>query len=235
MLRLRPRSSTRGVTLVEVLIVVALIGMLTAGVLSGTGVIGGARLRTAATLVLTGIRTGLTHSNTTGLPARLVFDLDENRIMLEETNDRMLRRVDEDVEDPSAGASPATDLEREAVAEASRILEGPHEPPPQFRAVEGFGVDEEDSSKGRAFGEGVSFISVQTEHDSVPREEGRAYLYFWPGGGTERAVIRLRRQGQEEGLSIVVNALTGRAQIVRGEVDFEDPGDDVDFGEREAD
>jgi len=233
-MRSRLGGSTRGVTLLEVLIVVALIGMLSAGVLAGTGVIGGARLRTAATLILTGIRAGLTHSNTTGLPARLVFDLDENRIMLEETTGRMLRRVDEDVDDPSAGASPATELEREAVADASRILEGPHEPPPQFRAVEDFGVDEEDPSKGRSLGEGVSFISVQTEHDAAPREEGRAYLYFWPGGGTERAVIRLRRQGQEDGLSIVVNALTGRAQIVRGEVDFDDPGDEVDFGEREA-
>lgn len=234
---MRPRLGigTRGVTLLEVLIVVALIGLLGALLLSGTGVIGGARLRTAATLILTGIRTGITHSNTTGLPARLVFDLDENRVMLEETSDRMLRRSDEDGEDPSAGASPATELERAAVQEASRILEGPHEPPPRFRPVESFGGDESEPTKGRPLGDGVSFISVQTEHDSVPREEGRAYLYFWPGGGTERAVIRLRRAGQEDGLSVVVNALTGRAQIVRGEVDFDNPGDDVDFGEREVD
>lgn len=225
----------RGVTLIELLIAVALIAMLTAGVLSGTGVIGGARLRSAATLVLTGVRTGITHANTTGLPARLVFDLDEHWVMLEETSGRMLRRLNEDdvADDPSAGAAPQTDLEREAVAEATRILEGPHEPPPQFSPVAQFGLGDE-PGKGRLLGQGVSFISVQTEHDPVPREEGRAYLYFWPGGGTERAVIRIMREGQEDGLSIVVSALTGKAQIVRGEVELDDPMEGVDTGEREA-
>jgi general secretion pathway protein H len=230
------RRSLRGVTLLEVLIVVALIALLTAGVLSGTGVIGGARLRGAATLVLTGIRTGITHANTTGLPSRLVFDLDEQWIMLEETSGRMLRRSndDEDADDPSVGAAPQTDIEREAVGEATRILEGPHEPPPQFSTVTDFGTGDE-PGKGRPLGQGVSFISVQTEHDPLPREEGRAYLYFWPGGGTERAVIRLKREGQEDGLSIVVSALTGKAQIVRGEVQLDEPLEGVDTGEREAD
>lgn len=230
-----PRNHQRGVTLLEVLIVVALIALLTAGVLSGTGVIGGARLRSAATLVLTGVRIGITHANTTGMPARLVFDLDEQWIMLEESSGRMLRRVDDDAaEDATAGAAPATEIEREAVAEASRIIEGPREPPPQFSPVAEFGLGEE-PGQGRPLGQGVSFISVHTEHDSEPREEGRAYLYFWPGGGTERAVIRLMREGQEDGLSIVVSALTGKAQIVRGEVLLDEPSAGVDTGEREAD
>jgi general secretion pathway protein H len=148
----------------------------------------------------------------------------------------MLRRTDDDeeVEDPSAGAAPGTELQREAMAEASRILEGPHEPPPRFTPVAQFGLGDE-PGQGRALGQGVSFISVQTEHDDAPREEGRAYLYFWPGGGTERAVIRLKREGQEDGLSIVVSALTGKAQIVRGEVVLDDPMEGVDTGEREAD
>lgn len=214
--------------------VVALIGLLTAGVLGGTGVIGGARLRSAATLVLVGIRTGMTHANTTGLPTRLVFDLDENWIRLEETSSRMLRQVDEDSDDPSAGASPATEIEREATQDAARILEGPREPPPQFVAIEGAFMNDDDPQKGRMFEPGVSFISVQTEHDPLPREEGRAYLYFWSGGGTERAVIRLKREGQEDGISVVVSALTGKAEIVRGEVSLDSPIEGVEFGEREA-
>lgn len=232
----RRRIRSRGLTLIEVLIVVALITLLTAGVISGTGVLGGARLRTASTLILTAVRLGMTHANTTGLPTRLVLDLDENRIQLEETSSRMLRRSgeDSDVDDPSAGAAPATDIEREAVEEASRILEGPREPPPRFTALTEIGLTDNDLGKGRLLGEGVFFESVQTEHDTVPREEGRAYLYFWPGGGTERAVIRLNRTGKEEGVSIVVSALTGKAQIVRGEVDLDSPAEGVDFGERDV-
>ena len=39
---------------------------------------------------------------------------------------------------------------------------------------------------------GIKFRGVQTQHDDLPRTEGRAYLYFWPGGQTERASIQLK-------------------------------------------
>ena len=150
----------------------------------------------------------------------------------------MLRRLskeqrDADETDPSAGASPATQAERAATAEASRILEGPREPAPAFTHVAEFDRDNSDGRPGRPLGRTVHFKYVQTEHDPAPRVDGRAYLYFWPGGGTERAVIVLVRNGDEEGVSIVVSALTGRSEIVSGSVDFEEPGN-ADFGERES-
>lgn len=230
----RVRRHARGLTLIEVLIVVALIALLSTLVVSGSGMLSGSRQRTAATLIVTGIRLGITHANTTGLPTRLVMDLDQHRVILEETSGRMLLRVSEDDEDDAtAGTEPATEAEREAQEETERILEGPREPLPRFRPVASFNPGSDDLSLGRELGSGIRFVSVHTEHDAEARIEGRAYLYFWPGGGTERAVIQLSREGATEGISIVVSALTGRSQIVRGSVEFEEPGDDVDFGERE--
>jgi general secretion pathway protein H len=67
-----------------------------------------------------------------------------------------------------------------------------------------------------------------------PRDTGRAYLYFWPGGGTERAVIQIERTGSDDVLSVLMNPLTARAKIQRGKVDLVERSEDDDFGNREA-
>jgi general secretion pathway protein H len=228
-----------GFTLIELMIVVALLALVTAGVISGSGFLGSTQMRSSATQVIAAIRVAGTRANTTGLPTRLVFDIDGSRLVLEETNGRMLRRLNKeesatDETDPSAGASPANSAERAASAEAQRILEGPREPPPAFTPVAEFARDSKDGQSGRPLGRDVRFKYVHTEHDPGPRTDGRAYLYFWPGGGTEKAVIVLTRPGDDEGVSVVVSALSGRGEIVPGSVDFEEPGGGVDFGEREV-
>jgi general secretion pathway protein H len=97
--------------------------------------------------------------------------------------------------------------------------------------VPGFGADGEGSE--RELGTGIRFLQVQTEHDLEPRTEGQAYLYFWPGGGTERAAIQIGRQGDTTGLTVLVSALTGRARLQRGRVELEEGRRDLDFQERE--
>ena len=119
-----------------------------------------------------------------------------------------------------------------AKAEAERVLEGPHAPRARFAPVKQFGFDG-DEGQGRELGSGIEFKSVQTEHDEEPRTEGRAYLYFFPGGGTERASIQIRKKGSTDGLTVLVSPLTGRANIKKGDVDLEAPRIDEEFGERE--
>lgn len=238
----RPRatggSRQRGMSLLELMLVLALVALIAGGVMSGSGMLGGTRLRSDASLILTAVRLAMTQSNSNGLPVRLVFDLEHQRIWLEETRSRMLRsNPDAREDDLTGGAAAATESERLAAEEAKRILDGPREPPASFSVLPALGVDPADPNPGRALGSGIQFARVQTEHDPVARTSGRAYLYFWPGGGTEKAVITLRHG--EEGddgklLSVVVSALTGRAQIVKGEVDFERPDDAADLGEREV-
>lgn len=230
------RRRQSGVTLIELLIAIGLIALLTGGVASGMGAFGSTRLRSSATMILSGIRVAMTHANTTGYPTRLVFDIDQRTVHLEQANARMLRRADDESrEDPAAGAAAATEVEREAAAAAKRLLEGPRESPPRFVPTDVFNTKDGNGKGPRSLEPEIRFKSVQTEHDAEPRTEGRAYLYFWPGGGTEKAVIVLTRPGQPDGSSIVVSALTGRASIVRGTVEYDRPGDDVDFGEREVD
>ncbi len=227
------RHQRRGVTLVELLIVVALIALLSAAVVFGSGMLSSSRQRAAATLIVAGVRMGITRANSTGRPVRMVFDLEQDRVMLEQSSGREMLREKEEA-NTGGGAEPATEAEKAAKAEAERVLDGPHVPRPRFAPVKQFGFDG-DEGMGRELGKGIEFKSVQTEHDLEPRKEGRAYLYFFPGGGTERASIQLRKTGSDEGLTVLVSPLTGRASIKKGDVDLEEPRIDVEFGEREED
>jgi general secretion pathway protein H len=141
--------------------------------------------------------------------------------------------IGKESEGASAGADPATEAEKAALKEADGIVKGPRAPRAKFTAIP-FGGSDKDAAKGRDLGLGVSFRLVQTEHDEKAREKGRAYLYFWPGGGTERAVVQLERTGGEDALSVLVSPLTGRAHIERGKVELEESRHEEDFGMREA-
>ena len=228
------RRARRGMTLVEVLVVIVLIAVVTAGIFFGSGLFSSSRQRAAATLIISGVRLGMTRANATGKPVRMVFDLSENRVMLEESSGRMLRVKEED--NTGGGAEPATEAEKKARAEANRIVEGVNKARPSFTPVKQFGFDGDEPAAGRDLGKGIEFLQVQTEHDEVPRKEGRAYLYFWPGGGTELASIQIKKanaEDEDEGLTILVSRLTGRARIERGAVELPEPRSDGEYSERE--
>ncbi|MEI9939419.1 MAG: prepilin-type N-terminal cleavage/methylation domain-containing protein [Pseudomonadota bacterium] len=227
----RRRIDQRGLTLVELLIVIALIAVLGGTVLMGPGMLEGSRLKSAATLIVSGVRLGLARASTTGHPTRLAFDLDNGKLTLEEANSSVLLR--EHTKDSSSGSAAATDLEKKAQAESERILQGPHAPRATFRAVPGFNSSPDETGPARSLGNGVQFISVQTEHDDEPRSAGRAYLYFFPGGTTERASVQLKRRGDDTGMTVSISGLTGRAKIERGRVELPAPRSDGEATERD--
>ena len=86
-------------------------------------------------------------------------------------------------------------------------------------------------TKTKSLGGGVAFRSVQTTHDETARTSGRAYLYFWPGGLTERASIQLHLS-DDTTLSLLVSPVTGRVTVKAGSVDLEFPTDDKSASDR---
>jgi general secretion pathway protein H len=236
------RGAARGVTLVEMLIVIALIALIGGSILFGSGMLGGARQRAAGTLLITAVQKGIAQANTTGRPVRLVMDFAGNRIRLEESStSKVLRSSPRD----------AAALEAAARRESERVVDTTTPPPPQYTAVDVLGDDAEPTKPtategegegaaaptgpSRSLGAGVKFRLVQTEHDVDPITEGDAYLYFWPGGITEQAVIQLTRGADDEGLTVQVSSLTGRAVIKPGRVALPEPRSDGEYSEREED
>jgi general secretion pathway protein H len=216
-------------TLIEVLIVVALIAILSGSVLFGSGMLRSSRLRGASTLIASAVRLGLARANTSGHAARLVLDLDNDKVVLEEAMGSVMLR---EKKAPAAGAEAATEAEQQAKADSDRILDGPRAPRATFRAVKVFS----DTPEGRELGSGVDLVEVQTEHDEHPIVNGRAYIYFWPGGLTERAHVQLKRAGGEEALTVIVSPLTGRTKIEKGLLDLPEARTDKeeDQGDREG-
>lgn len=221
-------------TLIETMIVVVLIALLTGTLMFGSGVLGGANRRAAASLVVAGVRKGLAHANATGKPVRLAIHINEGRLVLEEASSTKVLRRDpnhEEKKDFDLGASILADAE--AAAEA--ILSGGGGPKVSFSAVDVLGQDGD--SPGRDLGSGIKVALVRTQNDPEPLTQGTAYLHFWPGGVTERAVIQVMKRGDDsdEGLTVEVSALTGRATIKRGLIDLPDAvfDEDEEFSERE--
>lgn len=214
------QSQKRGMTLIEIIIVVSLMALLMGTLVLGSGALIGANRRAAATLIVSAVRKGLAHANTTGKPVRLRMDLDAERLVLEESSSRqVLRKSDEqeekeEEEKADAGEALLADVEQMA----DSILSGAPSGGPSFSPIEALGQDGD--LPGRELGGKMRFVRIQTEHDQEPILDGEAFLYFWPGGQTERAVIQIGEIGDDDGMTVVVSPLTGRADIERGFIEL---------------
>jgi general secretion pathway protein H len=184
-------------------------------------------------LIVSAVRLAQNRTNANGRPVRLVIDLDQRRVLLEQATGSVFSREKGVV---AGGAEAADDAEKKAKAETDRIFEGVRPPRARFVLLKELS-DPSNPGEGRELGAGVQVASVETEHDEEPVSEGRAYIYFWPGGLTERAAIRLKRSdSNEDGLTVLLSPLTGRASIQRGKVAFPAPREDPDgasFGPKE--
>src|SRR4029079_6950570 len=84
------------------------------------------------------------------------------------------------------------------------------------------GFQPDKGKQGKTLDSGVRIVSIETAHDREPMSTGRSYIYFWPGGQTERAAIQLTTASKEEepternSMTVFVSPLTGKTEIKRG-------------------
>lgn len=226
-------AHSRGLTLIELLVVMAIVTIVTGSVVIGTGASANARIKSAASLIVSAVRVAYGRSTATSKSMRIVFDLDHSTVLIEQADKPMLVRRDDETK--TGGAEAATPQEKEALKESEAIIKGPRPARPAFRPVKALGFDTDDPAKGRELGSGVKIRRFEVGHAKEPIFEGRGYLYFFPGGMTERAAIQLGRSGNEEAqLTVLVSPLTGKAKIVGGgkSIDLEraDPSEREDRG-----
>lgn len=224
-----------GLTLIEIIVVLAIVAIVMGVAVAGSNQLPSSRLRRSATMITSAIKVAYSRATATSRNLRLVMDLDQQRIWLEESEAPML--VQSKDTSGTGGAEAVTDAERAARAEGDRIVKGVVVPKPSFRKIATYGFGDDAEAKGtRALQHGIAFRAVQTAHDDVPRKSGRAYLYFWPGGLTERAAIQLRIGESEEDfrtLTLVVSPLTGKVAFKPGPVELQLPQDDEHASDRQ--
>ena len=221
------RRHTAGITLIELIVVVTILVLLMGSVAFGLGAATNARVRSAATLVASGVRVAFTRSASTSKPMRMVFNMDSHTITLEESDLPMLVRRDDVT--GTAGAKGKTAQEIAAEQEATRLTKGPTAPRPLFQPVNAFGFESGSGGGGRELGRGVVFRRIEVAHSDDPFLEGNAYLYFWPGGQTERASIQVGRKDAEDDdgvMTVLVSPLTGRVRVQSGAYAMDRPRED---------
>lgn len=213
-----------------------LIALIMGGLILGGGQVASARLKHTATMIAGAVRVGFLRASATAKSQRIVFDIEDQAMWIEESDLPML--VQSKDTSPTGGAEAATLFEKKALEENDRILKGPHPPRPAFHPIGAqLGFTDGTGKKGpRPLDRGITFREIQTLHDDAPRTAGRAYLYFWSGGQTEQANIQIRIGHSEspgDTLTLVVAPLTGKVTVKNGPVSYVLPIDDRASSERE--
>jgi general secretion pathway protein H len=227
-------GSSRGLTIIEIVVVIVIMALFVVAVLAGSMQLPSARLRKSTTMIASAIKVAYTRATATSRDLRLVMDLDRKKIWLEESDVPMLAQSKD--KSATGGADPMNQLEQAAIAEGARIMKGPPIPRPRFHPIEVYGFGDVEAGKGgKPLQRGITFRAVQTTHDDTARTSGRAYLYFWPGGRTENASIQLRIGDSPEDdrtLTLLVSPLTGKVKVKGGAAELVVPTDDTTASDR---
>ena len=208
MLRRATSTAKRGFTLIEVILVIAIIAGVVTGATFGLGAVTRARLRSSAFKVTSAARFAYSRSLTQGTTTRLVFDFEKNTMAIEETATPVTLATDEQLEaDPGQAVDP-WDLARAR-------LENPLDP---VRPSSPFGPITNQRGTvlkrytAQPVGDGISIQALITPHETEKRTDGEGSVYFFPGGLTEHAVIQLS-DSSETVYSVEIHPLTGNARI----------------------
>jgi general secretion pathway protein H len=234
------RRAVRGATLVEVLVALGLAALLVGGTFTGIGMVRHARLREGSTLVASAVRLAYDHATATSRVTRLTFDLERGTIALEESDGKLFLQSGR-----TGGAAAANDVEKAAVEAGEEILDGPKRARPEFRAVKRSSLDaiadvregdEPGRSSGKALPKDVRFRQIEVQHEDEPVTAEQVYLYFWPGGQTERAAIQLQlgnEPGERDLMTVAVKPLTGQVRIDQGAMAMLRPESDEEASDAE--
>jgi len=213
----RRRARRRGLTLIEILIVLSIVSLVMGVAIAGFGGGSSARLKHGTTKIAGAVRIAYAHSTAVSNVVRLTFDFNESKIYLEEAEGRHFLRND------ASGGSEEIEAEAQSNAKAAEL----RAPKASFKVVSTMGIPEE----GIELPSGINFWQVDTGHQPEPKREGKAYLYFFPGGQTETAAIQLRignatEEDTSDFMTVTVSPLTGKSHIHKGRVDALKPLDE---------
>lgn len=248
-------------TLIEILFALAIISLMF-GMVLGTFSSGkSAKTSRAVNQLAATIRFAYDKSRVSGTHMRLAVNFEERSFSLQQAYEAMYMpatdRDGERVEEDADKAADQAARDERAAENYNRSLQSavygageedeldpysakpktvPRRRPPLFDSF-----DSENTISGIGdpivLPEGVSIVSVRTEHDFEPITEGEAFLYFFPQGRTQMAHIQVEGKDGQDQYTIIIQPLTGRVTIEPELVDLELPEDIIegedDLGNKE--
>ncbi len=233
-------------TLIELMVVLALVAMVVAGVARGMRSLARTDLRTSATKLSGAMRYLFDRASTTGRVHRLVIDLDAGRFWAEVSDGRVLQaheREDDDARkkelEKLAEEITAAKAKEESAASESRASSvslaayQPEEFKPKRAKFDAF---KETAVRPVTLSTKVQVTSVFTPRLADPLSSGKGYVYFFPLGQTEAAYVHLREKHSDAFYTLILHPLTGKVQIHNSYVEppvreqFDDEGNRIEIG-----
>jgi general secretion pathway protein H len=224
------RSPTGGFTLIEIMVVIAIVALMIGGAIKGLRSLRRTDLREATTHMSGAVRYLFDRASTTGKVHRLVIDIDSGKYWAEISDDRfyvpheaeseqaLRAREDKEAEADEEERRRREERERSRTPSSSSFdmskLEVADFRPKRAR----FAAFKEMALKPVQLKK-AKLRSVYTPRVVDALTTGRAYLYFFPLGQTEPAIITVSDMSGESLYSLVVHPITGRVKIYNQQVD----------------
>lgn len=239
--RVSVRSGSAGFTLIEIVIVLAIVALVASMGVGALRSLSRSDLRAESSHLAGAMRYLFDRASTTGKTHRLVLDLEGGRYWAEVTDDKFY--IPRDVETPEEtrrreeteaqedeerrqaeekastaaadlyGSSTSSGLPMDSSYDPSKLDVGEFKPK---RAH--FAAFKEMALKPVKLKKRVVLRSVYTPRSTEPVTKGRAYIYFFPLGQTEPAIVTLSDPDGEAIYSLVAHPITGRVRIYNEEV-----------------
>lgn len=215
MLQLR---SKRGFTLLEIIIVLAIVASLSflgVKMMSGTF---SSKARELSWRMSSTIRYLYNSAITENKTIRLTLDFESNSYWAEATHEKFLLEKGEDKEmSEKRRAEQEKKSPKKDEAEPAEDGKAGDEGEDKISYIEPiettFGSIEAPFVTTRTLPSGLYLKDVWTEHDEGAVGGGRAYVYFYPNGTSEMAVINFKDEADEKHVSIMINPFNGETNI----------------------
>lgn len=199
-----------GLTLIELVITISLVALLVTIMAPALGALGGVQLKTSASGIAGAIRFGYDLAARKNAVFRMVFDLEEQAYWLEASSQSFrLEREKTEVEQGALAEEEPRQRSSRFVSRAD-IESGAIWQP---RARASFSEYREGTVKKVKLPEGIVIQDVWVQHQADMVTSGPAYLYFFPTGMTERAVIHLADDSQNA-YTLLVEGLLGTVKVL---------------------
>ena len=213
------------------LVIVALITVVT---VKGLRSFAKSDLRATASRMAGSIRYLFDRASTTGRVHRLVLDFDNGKYWAEVSDDQFILGAGKETESSRKKEAEQIAKEEEIKREAaekeasfgSAQIPTRYMPKPFIPKRAKFDAFHETAVKPIVLKSGVVMADIYTPRLLKPLAEGKGYVYFFPMGMTEAAVIHLS-DGKETFYSLIVHPLTGRVTVKNSYVE-PNTGDQVD-------
>jgi general secretion pathway protein H len=237
------RTASGGFTLLELMFVLGLVGLLTASVVTGFRSFAKSELRGSAAKLAGAIRYLFDRASTTGKIHRLVFEFDTGKYWAEVSDDRFFmpreRETDESRQRDAEQEAERLKQEQEAAARGESAESMDEIDPTRYQPVEWkpkrarFEMFSEKALKTVEL-KNAKLAGLFTPRYAQPVSTGKGYLYFFPLGQTEPAVVHISDPDGQSFFSLLVHPLNGRVQVQAGyvaprvEQQFDDEGNEIE-------